>query len=418
MFSKKYIPLFCIALFLSAQSKAQLKLDSIGKIAYLVKNVLLGEGVTVSNMKYSGSQYCIGGFKADSTELPIKKGIVLSTGRVVDVMGPNYEEGLSGFINTIGDKDLKKICGHGTYDAVVLEFDFIPTNNFISFNFFFASEEYLEYVNTVYNDVFAFIVDGEGVKQKNLAVIPFTNSTVTVNNINPTKNPGYYINNPTIKKINKNAKKTDLNQTLQFDGFTVMLTAECAVKPGKKYHIKIAIADAGDYSLDSGVFIEAGSFSSTKTSVLNQKKFPKTDVTVKKEIVDTTKKIVVVKKDSIIPPVQKPVKISNILFDTDSYSLTEESKTELNKLVEIMKKNPAYFIELYGYTDSVGNYEYNQKLSDNRAKSVSDYLISKGVKKEKISFKGLSKSKPVADNDTEKGRALNRRVEVQIKKPQ
>lgn len=389
-----------------------MKIDSVGKIAYLVKNVLLGEGVTVSNIKYTGSKYSIAAFRADSSSLPVKKGILLSTGDAQQVKGPNTNDGFSGMASTIGDKDLKKICGHTTYDAAVLEFDFVPNNNFISFNYFFGSEEYLEYVNSIYNDVFAFIVDGEGVKQENLAVIPFTNATVTVNNINPLKNKGYYIDNPVAVKGKKT--KTDLNKTIQFDGLTVLLTAECAVVPGKKYHIKIAIADAGDNVLDSGVFIEGGSFSSTKTSVLESKKFPVPEtgpITVKP---DSVPKKTTVKKDSV----EKSVKISNILFATDSYVISEGGKKELNKLVDLVKSSPNYFIELYGFTDSVGNYEYNQTLSENRAKAVSDYLISKGVSKQKISSKGFSKSKPVADNETEQGRALNRRVEVQVKKAQ
>ncbi|MEW6469161.1 MAG: OmpA family protein [Bacteroidota bacterium] len=407
MFSRIAISITCFLIFTG--SRAQVRIDSAGKVAYLVKKVLLGEGVSVSNMKYTGSSKCVAGFNADSVDLPIKKGVVFSTGYAEEVKGPNYDESHSGYVNTAGDKDLKKISGHNTFDAVILEFDFIPSNNFISFNYIFASEEYLEYVNSIYNDVFAFIVTGPDKKQKNLAVIPNSKSAVTVNNINPEKNSPYYIDNPVMKK-GKKEKKGSLRQALQFDGLTVQLTAECEVTPGAKYHIKIAIADAGDPGFDSAVFLEAGSFSSNKTSVLATKSFPKPV----EEKPGTESKPVLVKSDSL----PKPVSVSNILFASDSYALSAASKTELNKLADLLQKNPAYRVELSGFTDSTASYEYNVKLSLNRAKSVADYLISKGLKPERISYKGFSKDKPVADNGNEEGRALNRRVEVVIKKPQ
>jgi outer membrane protein OmpA-like peptidoglycan-associated protein len=94
--------------------------------------------------------------------------------------------------------------------------------------------------------------------------------------------------------------------------------------------------------------------------------------------------------------------------------LLPESHTELNKVVEYMNSNPKMKIEIGGHTDNVGTKEYNKALSQNRAKSVYNYLIEKGVSADRLSYKGYDFSIPIADNDTEEGRALNRRTEFKV----
>ena len=104
----------------------------------------------------------------------------------------------------------------------------------------------------------------------------------------------------------------------------------------------------------------------------------------------------------------------NIFFETDSYELKPESIVELNKLLELLKLNPSMKIEVGGHTDNVGTAAYNLTLSENRAKSVANFLTSNGVDKTRITSKGYGLTKPIGDNNTEKGRAQNRRTEIRV----
>ena len=115
-------------------------------------------------------------------------------------------------------------------------------------------------------------------------------------------------------------------------------------------------------------------------------------------------------------PIKKgaPFVLENIFFDTDMSVLKPESVTELNKLLAIMSKNEALRIELGGHTDSDGNDAHNLQLSDDRAKAVVNWLIAKGIAKERLKYKGYGESKPRVENDTPQNKALNRRTEVII----
>lgn len=112
--------------------------------------------------------------------------------------------------------------------------------------------------------------------------------------------------------------------------------------------------------------------------------------------------------------VGKKVKLENIFFDFDSYKLQERSFSELNTIYSFLKENPGVEISIEGHTDNQGTAAYNKSLSENRAKSVYTYLVEKGIAKERLSYKGYGDTQPVATNDTEEGRALNRRTEVKI----
>lgn len=108
------------------------------------------------------------------------------------------------------------------------------------------------------------------------------------------------------------------------------------------------------------------------------------------------------------------VVLKNIFFEFNSFELLPESYAELNKVVQYMTTNPKMKIEIGGHTDNVGTQAYNKTLSENRAKSVYNYLISKGIDKTRLSYKGYDFSVPIATNDTEEGRALNRRTEFKV----
>ncbi|MFT3934915.1 MAG: OmpA family protein [Chitinophagaceae bacterium] len=123
-------------------------------------------------------------------------------------------------------------------------------------------------------------------------------------------------------------------------------------------------------------------------------------------------------KDLYLAPIEigQVVRLNNVFFDFDKYNLREESFAELNRVVELMKANPTLEIEMSAHTDSRGSDDYNLKLSDNRAKSVREYIVSKGVEGNRIVSHGYGETKPVADNESDDGRQLNRRVEFTITK--
>lgn len=110
------------------------------------------------------------------------------------------------------------------------------------------------------------------------------------------------------------------------------------------------------------------------------------------------------------------VVLKNIFFEFDSYDLKSSSETELKKLTQFLMSNPHVSIEIGGHTDNVGSAAYNETLSLNRSKSVYEYLIDKGIDKNRLSYNGYGFNEPIADNATDEGRALNRRTEFKIVK--
>lgn len=106
--------------------------------------------------------------------------------------------------------------------------------------------------------------------------------------------------------------------------------------------------------------------------------------------------------------------LKNIFYETDKFNIKPESEVELNKLVQFLLQNPDLAIEISGHTDNVGTADYNKTLSTNRAKSVYDYLVSKGINPNRLSYAGYGFTKPIASNNTPEGRALNRRTEFKI----
>ena len=105
---------------------------------------------------------------------------------------------------------------------------------------------------------------------------------------------------------------------------------------------------------------------------------------------------------------------SNITFDFDSYQLKPQFMPTLDSVVLVLNKYESTLITVEGHTDSIGSDAYNQKLSENRALSVSQYLLSKGVKQQRLAAIGKGEREPIADNSTDQGRALNRRVELTL----
>jgi len=123
-------------------------------------------------------------------------------------------------------------------------------------------------------------------------------------------------------------------------------------------------------------------------------------------------------KDLYLVPIEigQVVRLNNVFFDFDKWDLRPVSYIELDRVVKLLTENPSIEIEMSAHTDSRGTDDYNFKLSDNRARSVMEYIISKGISKDRITSHGYGETKPVATNDTDEGRQLNRRVEFKILK--
>jgi len=238
-----------------------------GSAGVLVQNTLLGNGVTVSNITFNGSPISIGTFTAAGTNLGMASGIIMTTGTIHQgpdgPHGPNNVEGAGMDNGAPGYGLLGAVAGATTYNAAVLQFDFVPYSDTVRFNYIFASEEYLEYVETGYNDAFAFYISGPGISGlQNIARLP-NGQTVAIDNIH---SAGVNVNTVSFGPANQqyyvNNNNNNNGSTIQYDGFTKILTAESKVECGETYHLIICIADAGDPKWDSGIFLEANSLES------------------------------------------------------------------------------------------------------------------------------------------------------------
>jgi gliding motility-associated-like protein len=244
---------------------SQLQTSTAMSPPQLVQNVLLGTGVNVTNVVYTGDIQAIGQFTATGTNLGITSGIVMTTGTVLNngngPHGPN-DDGGSGIDNSGGSSVLLNSLldnnNNSTFNAAILEFDFQAAGDLVSFNYVFGSEEYLEYVGAGFNDVFGLFISGPGiVGNQNIAKLP-NQTVVSIDNVNNVQNNAFYVDNGD----GNTAPFNSSNLFIQYDGFTRVLTASSPVQCGQTYHLTIAIADVGDGILDSGIFLEAESLTS------------------------------------------------------------------------------------------------------------------------------------------------------------
>jgi gliding motility-associated-like protein len=240
----------------------------------LVQNVLVGNGVSATNISYSGDPNAIGAFNGASSNIGLNSGIVITTGTVLDngdgPQGPNNSGGSGTDNSASGNSLLDGIAGNTTFNAAILEFDFVPQSDSIKFKYVFGSEEYPEYVCADFNDVFAFFISGPNpaggnYSNQNIALIPGTSTPITINNVNngsvgSSGDP----NNCTPSGLSNSAYYVDNTSgtTVQYDGFTVPIEASAKVECGETYHLVMAIADVGDGVWDSGIFLEANSLQS------------------------------------------------------------------------------------------------------------------------------------------------------------
>lgn len=249
----------------------------------LVNDILINNPcVVVSNITSSsgttfGESASLGYFHSPfgQADFPMASGIVLSTGKVDSIVGPNDSVLSDGTINWPGDDQLEDIILAGTgftmvsHNATKLEFDFTSPNAFMSFNFLFASEEYGTY-QCEFADAFAFILtDLTTGTSTNLAVVPGTDDPVSVitvrddqyNDACSSVNPAYFANY---------YEEGDLFSGINYNGRTQVMTASSPIVPGNAYHIKLVVADRLDQAFDTSVFIQAGSFTAGPPSCLDR----------------------------------------------------------------------------------------------------------------------------------------------------
>ncbi len=259
-------------------AKAQVTVDNTLSVQQLIEEYLIGEGVEVNNITINGQPAASVNNQAglytgpgSNNLIGFNQGIAMVTGDATTVAG-DFGGVLTNPIQN--DPDLMAIAGQNINDAIIIEFDFLATSDSIKFNYVFASNEYQAYTCTQFNDAFGFFLSGAGItgpyssNSKNIALIPGTEIPVAINTVNggvPTgggsastclaANPNwvedsqFFVNNYSMPMGD-----------VQFNGMTETFTAMSAVQCGEWYHIKLAIGDATDGALDSGVFLEAGSF--------------------------------------------------------------------------------------------------------------------------------------------------------------
>lgn len=269
--------LLCLLLFsgcFSIHAWGQIDVNSTFTIEEYVNEILLGEGVEAFNITYTGGASQLGYMTDGEDVFTIGSGLVLSSDAAVniacefgtcgDCLGTAFNDpDLLDIANSVPPLINQNFSVSSVNDGCVLEFDFTASGDSISFNYVFGSDEYETWINTQYNDVFAFFLSGPGIVGEyaspagfpdgavNIAGVPDADPPlpITISSVNSGTNSQYYVNNQSENGI-------------CILGYTQTFTAEAAVQCGETYHIKLAIADGSDTALESIVVLEEGSFAS------------------------------------------------------------------------------------------------------------------------------------------------------------
>ena len=248
--------------------------------------LIIGEGLVYSNATLSAFDCFVGYFDGVNSNIGFNSGLVMSTNSINSVSGgvslssPGFgeDEDLSQLMSLVGVSDAS------FYDVLVLEFDFVPLYNELSFNYVFGSNEYTTNTCNSNADVFGFFISGEGISgpysnnAENIALVPdvnnpgtYTNTPVLVNTVNSgvaTSGSSTACDNidPNWQNYSNFYVDNSVESTVNLPGFTIPLIASSDVVPCKTYHLKIIIADAVNNNRSSALFIEENSFNSLNTS--------------------------------------------------------------------------------------------------------------------------------------------------------
>lgn len=364
-------------------------------------------GITILNTHFRANPNSIATFVTTSDKLPIQSGVIMTTGMVTWAAYPNDSPSSGCAMFTPGDSRLEKIAGAKTADAAILEFEFVANTDEVSFEYFFASEEYPEYVNKGVNDVFAFFIEGPGYDTLyNIAKLPTTGEPISVDHVNANRNSDFYIENKSWRGYSIDNPGTSLASIFQFDGMTTPLEAKAKIRPYATYKLTLAIADVGDNIYDSGVFIKAHSLKSEgKLQPLGP--YLKSEIEKRSHLIGARR--IRVSGDTV--GFDKTVH-----FDFNSYDILSEDTTSLNAVAELLNIFFDANLLLIGHTDDVGSDEYNMDLSRMRARSVANYLETRGIDNARIFTEGRGKRHPITREQTDAARRKNRRVEFLIYK--
>ena len=256
------LALMGLLLVLSAQpASAQLSVNYA--TANAAAAYLAGPGVTVSGAVFHGDSRQLAIFGNGQSYLGFDKGIILTTGDAAFAATfntSNHGDSMPvspPLLNS--DPDLGLLQG-GLRDVAVLEFDFIADGTAVDFDFVFASEEYLDYVGSQYNDVFGLFISGPGItgtfsgSGKNIALVPNTTTYISVNTVNNVAHSAYYVPNWELHHFGA--------PYLAYNGYTTAITASSPVQCGQTYHLRLAIANVPDQIRDSGVMLKQASLRS------------------------------------------------------------------------------------------------------------------------------------------------------------
>ncbi len=278
-----------LALFGFSQADAQvIQVEEQSDVEQILRSVLGNSCADIRNVTFNVREGQFGQFEQGQSAISIERGLIMSSGKVDSISQTNRlsSTGYSYVANNqdvVGDPDLALLSNtslSGIKDKIIIEFDFVPSDNQVKFDYVFASEEYCEFVGENKNDVFGFFLSGPGINgpysnnAENIAQIPGTSDYISINNVNHILNTAYYIDNtPRLQqqeKLTTNCNFDNISgsvldvdgssiNSIMFDGFTQVLTAQHQVTPGELYHLKLAISDVDDSYYDSAVFLKAKS---------------------------------------------------------------------------------------------------------------------------------------------------------------
>ncbi len=273
---KNHLRVYFLTLFsiLTLSLMAQMEITDGATVPFtpenLITNIFLGDGVNVLNVSYEGDPLAVGYFKDGENAIGIDRGIIMTSGRAAaqncnggpfgaDCFGNTFSS--TDVASTAVDNDLSSIANGTPQDIAKYTITFQPFADTLRFKYVFASEEYPEFSCSSFNDVFGFFISGPGISGPysnngdNIALIPGTNTPVSINNIHPT----FGGNCPGINDQFYNDNNGIALQPV-YDGYLDVFVAEVVVIPCETYTIKLMISDVGDQIYDSGVFLEAKSF--------------------------------------------------------------------------------------------------------------------------------------------------------------
>ena len=264
-FSNYFIP-FILLFWVSTGISQNIEVDAnTYSPQQLIESILIDSGcidnvevIHVIGGVFEDGDKSYGYFNGNGSDFPFEKGLVLSTGKLKHVPGPNTTLSDDDAPGWTGDRELEQALNiSGTVNATIIEFDFVPRADNISFRYIFASEEYQEGDRNTcrYSDAFAFLIKPIGGQYSNIALVPGTSTPVLVTTVHsgipgacPPINETYF--------ERWNGREASIN----FNGQTKVLIAESSVIVNQAYHIKLVIADHSNYRYDSAVFLEGGSF--------------------------------------------------------------------------------------------------------------------------------------------------------------